>query len=293
MSYVNNQVTISDKNKTFSTEVSNLDKSQQGLINQKSIVVLKAQVEEMTKILINNAIKNNYASTINSDYKGNYFFIQIYEDSEQQRIINEKTQKENNLSIIILDQCALDLKKYYDLQKDILIGKIDWDPKLSAKRNFGDVTLKYYNPNNGEEITEDTYKDICSNRTLIIKYPLNNIPIDNFEYEKYINKTFNIYDAQSDFYNSRCTPLRNDTSKGDITMNRRLDFIYRNLTLSCGDFCKFTKLEDNYIHCKCRDLEKQKNKAFIRDLGLSPYSVLNLGIIACAGVITLVKEIFL
>lgn len=285
------KVTVTNnQNQTFSTEVSVTDKSTVGLISNKSITVVKSHVEDITDLLVIQEVNENKNSTayINKNFDGSFFYIQIYSDNEIKN--KEKFQKENGLSIITYHQCAKDLKIYYDFDKDIIIGKIDWDPKLSAKRNFADVSIIYYNPDTGKEIKEEIYREICNNKTLDIKYSLKDIPIDEKEYLLYYNKTFNIYDADSPFYLSRCTPLKNETSKGDISMNTRLVSIYKNLTLSCGSYCTFEKIEDNYINCKCKDLKKGEAKGFLRDLDVSPYSVLNLGIVTCYGVL---REVFI
>jgi hypothetical protein len=216
-------------------------------------------------------------------YKGDHFTIQIYNDTNSAE--SENKQKEKGLTIIENDQCSIDLKKYYNFTDNVIIGKIDWDPKMQSKRNFGDISIKYYNPYTLEELPADT---ICNGKSVIVKYPTQ-VKIDRDEYEKYINQSFNIYDSNSSFYSDICTPLKNISSSGDINVNRRMESIYKNLTLSCGSKCDFIEIdEDNYTVCNCVDI--RKSQAFIDNVVLAPIKLFNLEIIKCYRAVKMVRK---
>jgi len=278
ISYKDNIVTVKGANETFSTKVNSDDTSKEGLLKEKEVITVKKQVSQVTDLIAKT--KNKEEDII---YKGEHFTVQIYNNSNQQE--TEKKQKEKGLSVISFDKCSTDLKKYYNFTDDVIIGKIDWDPKMESKRNFGDVSLKYYNPYTLEELPA---KEICKDKSVTIKYPTV-AKIDKEEYDKYINQSFNIYDSNSSFYTDICTPLKNTTSDGDININRRIESIYKNLSLSCGSNCLFAEIDkDNYTVCNCVNFDE--SKAFIDKVVFAPFA--NLGIIKCFDAVKQVRNKF-
>jgi hypothetical protein len=248
-------------------------------LKEKEVQTVKNQVSQVSDLI---------AKTKNKDedilYQGDHFTIQIYNNDNSED--SQKKQKEKGLTIIDNDQCSIDLKKYYNFSDNVIIGKIDWDPKMESRRNFGDISLKYYNPYTLEELPAE---EICKGKKVTIKYPTS-VKIDKEEYEKYINQSFNIYDSNSSFYNDICTPLKNTTSSGDINVNKRMETIYKNLSLSCGQKCDFVEIdEDNYTVCNCVDIKQ--SKAFIDNVVLAPLKLFNLEIIKCYYAVKAVKKI--
>jgi hypothetical protein len=91
--------------------------------------------------------------------------------------------------------------------------------------------------------------------------------------------SFNIYDSKSDFYSTRCKPLGNDTSEGDITINQRRKEIYKNLSLSCGK-CSLIEIDDfdnTVCHCK----NTTGGIGFIENMIFEKASLYNLDIVLC------------
>ena len=278
-----NNIIVKEGNKTFTTKIAPKDMSTEGLIPIEKVEKIKSQISQVSNLLVVSSSNKNITNII---YSSKHFTIQIFNGTESFEVKNKNSNKKRNknrrllqdsgLSKIENDKCAIELKNYYKFEKDVLIGKIDFDPKLTSKRNFGDVSLKYYNPYNGTELPDDV---ICKDRSITIKHPLRDVPIDINEYQKYSNLSFNIYDKNSEFYSSRCKPLKNDSSSGDITLNQRRKEVYKNLSLSCGK-CLFVDIDDNdSTVCKC--LNVTDGKAFIENVIFDTASDYNIEIIIC------------
>jgi hypothetical protein len=150
-------IIIKKENETFTTKVNKIDFDQDGLIRLDKVIKFKTQVFDATNLL---AQSTNSNKTV---YSLKHFTIQFLNKidtniakSNRTTIrsifeIDKDAEKIKSLSKIENDKCSIELKNYYKFEKDVLIGKIDFDPKLTAKRNFGDVVLKYYYPYNGTE----------------------------------------------------------------------------------------------------------------------------------------------
>jgi len=279
----NKTVIVETSNQTITNQVKTNDFSKEGLVPKEVIEEIKSKVDFVSDLIVSTAI--NSKSNLDVFYSTNTFTVQIYDTSST---FNQKSdlQIKNGLSIIDFDQCAMDLKVYYNFTSDVIIGKIDYNPKLESRSSFGDVRIKYYSPVNGTELP---FENICKNTSLIVKFPLKEIPIDKKEYEKYISDGFNIYDSQSEFYSSRCMPLMNSTSEGDVTISERIEKIYKNISISCGDKCLFNEIDaNNYTVCNC--MKKGDTKAFVEKIVFSGYSLYNIDIITCYKNFTWVKN---
>ncbi len=243
----------------------------------------KQGIELVTDKLIQIAIlknKNNTNLVVNKDS----FTVQIFNNSQTSKEGNDY-QVQNKLSIVNFDNCALELKKYYNFTKDVLVGKIDYDPKLESRASIGDIGLKYYSPDTGEALP---FEKICNNTKMEIRFPIKNVEIDKKAYSEFISNGFNIYDSNSEFYNSRCKPLVNTTSEGDITLNERMEKLYKNISFSCGDKCLFNEIDtNNYTVCDC--IATTSSKAVLEKIVFSKTGLYNLDIVVCYKNITLVR----
>lgn len=285
-SKANNSVIIQTKNATLTNKVNSTDVSKEGLVQKEILTQIKSLVDKVTNLIVESSVTSNKTNQ-NIFYPTETFTVQIYNNSQT---FNEKNnlQIKNGLSIVEFDSCALELKKFYNFTSDVLIAKIDYDPKLVAKASIGDVVIKYYSPLTGELLP---FENICKNNTFKIKFPIKDIEIDKDEYEKFISDGFNIYDSNSDFYSSRCRPLVNKTSEGDITIGERIENIYKNISFSCGDKCLFNEIDvNNYTVCDC--IKTANSKAFVEKIVFSKLSLYNIDIITCYKNFTWVKLIY-
>jgi len=182
----------------------------------------------------------------------------------------------------------LKLKKFFNFTSEVLISKIDYKPKLESKAFIADTSIRFYSPVTGESLP---FEKICYNNKINMRFQIKDIKIDKEDYAKYITDGFNIYDSNSQFYNSRCLPLVNNTSEGDITINDRLQKIYKNVSFSCGNKCLFTEIDvNNYTVCNC--VPSGNSTAMIEKITFSTFSQYNFEIIVCYQIITMVIFIF-
>jgi len=304
--FINHTVMIQTSNGTLSNKVEPGDLSKEGLVPPEKLEVIKKKIESVTALIIEDIVKTNKFNKHTLDdnnsidyYNTDTFTVQTinYNKANQgrnNRHLQEQIDKEFNdiqikkkISQVDFNQCSLELKKYYNFSSSVLISKIDYDPKLTSRSSIGDASIAYYSPVTGEPLP---FEKICSGNRLNIKFPILDIKIEKEDYDKYKKDGFNIYDSKSKFYFSRCAPLINLTSEGDITINERIENIYKNLSISCGEKCLFNEIDfNNYSVCDC--IQKNNTKAFIEKVLFDTYSTFNFDIITCLENFTLVFNI--
>jgi len=282
-----NIVNIQTERLNISNKVNALDTSKEGLVPKDVINVIKQNVDIVTNILIESSINKN-KSNPEIFYETNTFTVQI-ENTSLSLDSNINRQIKKGLSLIDVGKCANSLRSYYNFKQDVIIQKIDYNPKLESKSGIGDVSIKFYSPIDGSTLN---FEEICVQDNYLIKFPLKDTPINKDLYEHYILDNFNPYDSKSEFYNNRCKPLVNTTSGGDITINERIQRIYQNFSISCGGDCLFSEIEINnfYTVCKCR--KKDNPRAFVESVVFSNYTLFNIDIIVCIENISRVKLFF-
>ncbi len=298
ISFNNNSVIIQLPNKTLSNNVKSGDLSKEGLVPSEKLKAIKNIVNSLTALRIEETVKNkknnNYYKNSSGYYGTDSFTIQIFDYDEANNQNNSSLFKEemvkefNNLQVkkklsqFDFDKCSLELKKYYNFTSSVLISKIDYDPKLLSRSCIGDANIAYYSPVTGELLP---FEKICNKTRLNIKFPIVDIEIDKQDYDRYKLQGFNIYDSNSKFYSSRCFPLENETSHGDITLNERHQNIYKNISMTCGDKCFFNEIDlNNYTVCDCE--QSNSTQLFLEKVVFDTYSSFNFDIITCIENIT-------
>jgi len=287
--FSNNTIIVQTANETLTNQVSSIETSKEGLVPIEVISQIKKLVESITSLIVESLVSkitntvNNTKSYPNIMYTTDTFTVQVFNNS-QTSLDNNNLQIKKGLSIIDFLQCSLKLEIYYNFTSNVLISKIDYEPKLESKASIGDTSMNYYSPVTGKPLPFET---ICSNGTIEYRFPIKGIEIDKEEYNKYISDGFNIYDAKSEFYSSRCKPLVNSTSGGDITIKDRYDLIYKKISFSCGDKCWFPEIDvNNYTVCKCDSFWNLS--AFLENITYKALAQFNFDIVVCYKSINLV-----
>jgi hypothetical protein len=241
---------------------------------------LKQDVTGITQSFIRYDINNGAQTT--SNYKTDTFTVQVFSSQTYQDNINYS--KENKLSIVDITPCLNKIKEYLNITNDsvnIPIEKIDFDPSLTSTtgKGLGDVTYNYYNPYTGEKLNST---EICSNTKTSIKLPLNTSDINITLYDKYRVKNINIYDKESDFFNTRCYSYQDDNGM-DVPLTERASTLFPGAYLSCSTGCTFSHIDsDNYTVCECNETNSTRadignDNPFIEGITNS-----NLDIFLCA-----------
>jgi len=224
-----------------------------------------------------------------------YFTVQII-DSNLNKTPATETSKGDLLSIVDINECEAKIKGDQS-NKNFVASQIDFSSNILKKnsnnKNFDNLIaqVKYdlYDSTSGKKVD---IKQGCKEEEIVFKIPLKNNndvtkQIDFTKYQEYIKDGINIYNKQSDFYNSRCFSysVKNNTNKSienyDMTINKRRSEVYQNFSISCGEKCEFAEIDSkNYMVCKC--LNTADTKVLFEKLAFDFISTTNIDIFTCA-----------
>ena len=157
---------------------------------------------------------------------------------------NQKNNKNNNLSTLILGECESILKNVYNIDENLalLIFKIDYYQPGSQVPIIG---YEVYHPLNKSKLD----LNYCKNSNINFNIPISINENDLFK-----------YDPENEYYNDVCYP---STSNGgtDILLNDRKSEFNDNQMSLCEKECTFTEYETDtkLANCECG----VKNKEFL------------------------------
>ena len=175
--------------------------------------------------------------------------IKVLNTSNEDIDINSGT----NLSSIYLGECENILKKYYnlDMNEPLIILQIDIIPITGMSNK---VEYRVYDQNyNMLDLS------LCNENSISIYYGTNdNINIELIEL--LTQQNINIFDKNSNFYNSRCISFSIDDN--DISINDRQNSIYNNISV-CENGCTYISYNNitKRVKCDC-DVKSQINTKF-------------------------------
>ena len=183
-----------------------------------------------------------------NNYDGNDTIINSGNVKVQISPIDSKNSYEE-FSDIDLGECAEILKRHYCKTENdsLLILKFDITPQ-NEKSTY--VQYKIYNPNSKLylELKECTGSNIAIN----IPIDLNN-DIESL-YEQLSESGYNLFDANSSFYNDICATYTTPNGTDILLYDRRMDIYQMTLNISlCQNGCKFESynLETKKAKCNC------------------------------------------
>ncbi len=120
--------------------------------------------------------------------------------------------------------------------------------------------------------------ELCNSTVTDIQIPIKNMDQLNLTLiEEYNRRGFNILDPNSNYFNDRCIPKKeNDTA---VTIaDRRKDF--KNFTINCSTECKPGKINTTagYFSCKCNpsnasEVFSNLDKIFLKTLNSSNFLI--------------------
>ena len=211
-------------------DICDLDISNQEIINTIQTSIINKDFEDLSLDIINN---------------GNVLTKEM-ENLKLQLIPLDKQMINNNFnnSIINIGECENILKKIYGLgDKSILLFKIDI--KIPGYQAI-DVEYELYNPLNYTKLN----LEYCTQKNIDVYVPAF---INNKEIFK--------YDPKSDYYNDLCFPYTNEKGADIIMLDRKKEFVNKNLSL-CYEDCDFKGYdsENHKAICNC------KIKYYIREI---------------------------
>ena len=155
--------------------------------------------------------------------------------NEVYQIYSLKNKKrDENLTYIDLEQCAMLLNKRYRLNKleEVIVFKIEY-----ISDNYKIPIIEYLLfGSNGKVLFRLEY---CKNLKANYYIPMK---INNFEEYK--------YDPENKYYHDKCYP-HSENNKDLILFDRRFEFNINNMSL-CESICRFKGIINNKIVCECQ-----------------------------------------
>lgn len=220
-------------------------------------------------------------------HETDYFTVQIIDknaNSTNQAVI--KTSDSYPLSIINYTSCEALIKQKINVDTNLISSQIDfrknYDNGNETFINIGAVNYNLFNPNSGRLLD---IASLCKEEPIIVKMPIQDPQLINKTiYEEFQGKGINIFDKKSEFYNSRCFPfimnVTNQTVSYDMTVNKRREEFFQNISISCGQKCDFIAIDtNNYTVCNC--LQVTDIKIWFDKLPLLYFNSLNIDIFLC------------
>ena len=183
--------------------------------------------------LITNVIQNNKTDLI------------INEDNTLFQITsteNQKNNKYNNISSIILGECETILKKIYGINENtpLLIFKIDYYQPNSQIPIIG---YEVYHPLNKSRLDLNH----CKNANINFNIPVSINENDLFK-----------YDPESEYYKDDCFPATTEKDTDILVNDRQNEFNENNMSL-CENGCTFTGYETDTKTAQCECGIKNKD----------------------------------
>ena len=251
------------------------------LSDKKIIMSISSKdIEDIDLIIKNNTDKGNFL------YQTNLLSIQISQSDPHSKIASDAQAISKNISMIDFSDCEIYLKKngFLSPTEVITFSKTDWNPALKTPfydnanlTKANSVSFVLYAAN-GTKIN----MDLCSNTTVDINIHLNNLDALNMtKYNEILKKGYDLYDKDSDYFNSLCVPMRMDDKA--VTINDRKEE-FDNLNVTCTGGCQYQKINVSigYLKCKCNstDTDKEITPEF-KDVILDVFNSTNFLIIEC------------
>lgn len=255
---------------------------------------LEESKEEFKKLkdylssVIDNTITYNVQNNITNNITAvtNNFKIQVYGIQNQLSGWMLNISDFYNISVINSTECVTRIREYLNLSDDTLLPlkKIDWDntgiDKLSSNSTISAVDVVYaiYNPLTGEQVN---VTEVCTDISIGITVPIvKDTNLSQALFDRYQTKNINIYDRYDRFFTDICFSYVNSTSETDIPLSLRQTVLNPNVTIECGEGCKFLRLErEKYVYCSCVNVNKASRK--VSDYFFKIITETNLEVIKC------------
>ena len=151
-----------------------------------------------------------------------------------------------NSSSILLNECEDILRKEYSVPEDkpFIILKIE------TTNNNTNYMNSYYEIHNPYNFSEKLNLDICQNKTIEIRAPIQmkKYHLDLINTVK--NLGYNIFDLNDPFYTDICTVFSYNNS--DISLSERRNLLNLSNEIYCMHNCNFTNIDINTMRSICQ-----------------------------------------
>lgn len=174
--------------------------------------------------------------------------VSVYDTTES---VNDKFGL-SNLTLIDLGECETKLKLAYGIPEDegLIVAQID---KIEPNYPVNSISFLVFSKNG-------TLLDfsICQRLEINVTYQSSNNMTSHFITDQQMqmlqSQHINIFNAQDDFFNDRCTPYATKNSNGDIhdvPLELRRDEFFANVSLCDDTACRLASAEELSGKIKC------------------------------------------
>jgi hypothetical protein len=155
----------------------------------------------------------------------------------------------NSLAIVNITSCLETIRLRYNISdiNSLTISKTDIGSSIMTHSN--NLTSKYvdinvYYPQNKQRL------DLSACNGLKISTPVNDDIINSTLYDKFRNRSIDIYNPDDPIFTSRCYTYNQDGY--DTTINMRRKYLYQNMSIYCNNNCTYIGMDENYyVQCAC------------------------------------------
>jgi hypothetical protein len=252
--------------------------SNENLIALKDMKVQSSQLTEKSISLIN---LNQTGPIISSNM---LYSSQIYNPTVNNETIDQ-TMEEKGLPKLDISDCVYLMAKYYNISHEDIVVTSEWvDAELSqytVDNPQNTFQFKLYNSITNEKLD----LSICYNTGITIKFPPQDISENELGFYKSMKEQgIDIFNPNDPGYTDRCTPVVDNSTGMDTTINYRRQN-YLKFSIQCSGLnCTYQGIDDdNYTNCNCIGLDNDST-SFIekKDTKLDPLKDSNFDIVFCS-----------
>ena len=181
--------------------------------------------------------------------ENNYVYEITTMDNELDSL-NNSSNKNNNLSIIDLEECGTVLRSYYNVSEELSLIFLKYE-KLTNIASEKNIQYEVYHPISKEQLN----LSLCEDIPISIYIPVNIPEETKQKYEELEKQGYDLFDPNDSFYKDLCTPFKSENGT-DVGLNdRKIDYFnkYYDNNTQCQKDCKYDYYASNsgYIKCEC------------------------------------------
>lgn len=250
---------------------------------QKEINGMKKNVKQFTGAFID---KKSNETVQNKIIKTDIFSVAINSEDPNDKESRDKEAIKEGISTADFSECEKILKGHYNISSNLLVKKVEFDPKMDVNRSKNPyaskgLTFEFLNPITFEKLNI-TY---CSEKKTPLKIPFKKgekLNISLYSQSARINKGLDLYNDKSPGFHSRCIKSNQLDTGADLSINYKRNKMFQNNSIGCSPGCEYDGLDENkYVKCNCEvkdDMETSNNGV---DISFSPLPSMNYDIVNC------------
>ena len=254
-------------NVAISTNVVNYNQGKSESLN--NIDNVKDNLASITELIVKTFYKSNrilYGRNTQENYivfKFSRFSVQITSSTPSNISYMNEDSLKNELAIVDASKCEAELRNKNGIgeNENLIVLKINFfyfsDLISKDKQYSNSLIFQYFNSNTKTIIDGEP----CKNIPVTIKGANSylNTEIDKTNYLALKNVGVDIFDSNSEAFNSRCFSVVDPSTQKDATLSYRINNYVEKKKLNCADGCEYVGIDENfYIICNCQGITSEE-----------------------------------